>query len=147
MKTITARIEKARRNLVLLDPEFIATAQDEIKRMEAERVQLAAEVQQRPPTEKDINHVVQETVHNLFSFASMLRRLAHVDEPGWVTHGTVESAAPKAVQRLLKQIEKIEIHTRKVGRGNGTRHQFLAGKIHFYRVGGATVSSNPHRSG
>jgi hypothetical protein len=157
---LKANLEKARQNLVLLDPANIPAAQERIRQMDEERARVEKELRaSKPPAEQDINEVALAVMHNLYSLAYCCRVLAKpgffderghycVDHgDGTITVGSLESAAPRAVRRFLHQASHIVCHTEIKGRGNGTRHEFKRGEIVFTGVGVDPGNLNPHLAG
>lgn len=145
---LTTKLSKARRNLVHLDAEYIPDAQNEIRRLEAERAIAEEQLTRcKPATEKDINAVAVEVMHSLYSLAYCCRVLSREDDGKWDYYGSLESAAPRLVKRFLGRISHIVIHTAKRGRGKGTRHVFERGEIVFRGVGGVTGNLNPRPLG
>jgi DNA invertase Pin-like site-specific DNA recombinase len=157
---LTAKLAKARENLVLLDPANIPAAQDRIRRLDEERAAVEQELKRsKPPAERDVNAVVLEVLSNLYALGYCCRVLAkrqYVDEEGnrgvdngdgTVTVGSLESATPRAVKRLLNRVSHIVCHTTIQGWGNGIRHAFDRGEIIFDGVGTVTGNSNPHLPG
>ena len=147
---------KRKKNLGLLDAEFIPGEQDEIRRLDAEIFALENELREcKPPTAQDINRTVEAVINNLYSLAYMCRSLAKphnedgwpIDKDGWVKCGSLEKAAPGSVRRFLTRVSHITCHTTLAGRGTGRRHVFDRGEIVLGRVGGVTGNLNPHRPG
>jgi DNA invertase Pin-like site-specific DNA recombinase len=142
------KLAKARDNLVLLDPGNIPAAQDRIRQLDAELAAALEELSQgKPQAEKDVNEVVLEVLHRLYALAYCCRALARPEDPQWEYQGSLESAAPHAVRRLLNRASEIVCHTEMKGRGNGTRHVFAGGEIVLEGVGVVTGDLNPHLTG
>jgi hypothetical protein len=145
-EALKVQVEKARGNLVLLDTANIPAAQETIRKLEEERVEIEKELAQtKPPADKDVNAVTLEVLNNLYGLAYCCRALiqkATDDREGWVTHGSLESMAPQAVRRLARRISGITIHTTVSGTGKGARHTFEWGEIELVGVG--TVTSKVH---
>jgi DNA invertase Pin-like site-specific DNA recombinase len=146
------RIDKARGNLALLDPENIPAVQDKIREMLAEKEVLEAELRKTPPTEADINDETMEVLQSLSLMAWYFRFAAQVKsyEEDWDGDDGVAvwgDVRPEC-RRILRSITGITVHTTITGRGNGVRHSFLKGEIEFR--GGVRVDPgnlNPHRPG
>ncbi len=159
LEQLTAQVEKARGNLVLLDPANIPAAQKRISELDEEVAAVEQELREcKPPSEKDINAVVLSVLHNLYSLAYCCRVMAkpasydekgnrEVDNgDGTVTCGSLESAAPRAVKWLRGRMTHIIIHTRKTGRGGGTRHLFEKGEIVLQVSPGQNEKLEPSRT-
>lgn len=145
---VKAKLAKARGNLSLLDAENIPAAQECIRQLDRERIDLEQELRQcKPPTEKDINQVVLEVLNNLYALAYMCRSLAKPVDEKWDHYGSLESAAPQAVRRLLSRVSHIVCHTAKQGQRTRTRHEFKRGEIAFTPVGAMTGNVNSHLPG
>lgn len=145
---LKGKVTKARANLVLLDAENIPAAQERIRQLEEQRAAIEEELKKsKPLAERDINAVVLAVLHNLYSLAYCCRVLARPVEEGWEVVGSLETIAPTMFRRFLNHASHIVCHTRKVGRGNGTRHVFDHGEIVFEGVGLTRRDSNPHRAG
>jgi DNA invertase Pin-like site-specific DNA recombinase len=145
---VQAALQKARANLVLLDADNIPAAQERIRQLDEEQAAIDRELRDaKPPAEKDVNAVVLEVLHNLHALAYCCRALARPAPDGWQRVGSLESAAPQAVRRLLKGVHHIVCRTAKQGRRTGTRHVFQGGEIVLDRVGVNPRNLNPHVAG
>jgi DNA invertase Pin-like site-specific DNA recombinase len=127
---LKADIQKARGNLVLLDPENIPAAEARVKAM-AEELKLAEEelARTKQPSAAEVNKAVEGVLHSLYSLAYCCRALTREHRENYV--GSLEMAAPMAVRQLLAKIGHIVIHTAISGRGTRTRHKFERGEIVF----------------
>ncbi len=155
-KALSAQIDKAKRNLVLLDPTNIPTAEDEIRRLEAEHGQLELELRKRLPTETDVNAETMELLRSLYWLGTYFRHAAtpmeeyvkRCDDGGWFL--TCDNWSPLLKPYLLN-VSAITVHTSKQpsdkGRCNGTRHAFQRGEIAFKPVGPVTGNLNPRLAG
>jgi hypothetical protein len=159
IEQVSAKLTKARENLVLLDPANIPAAQNRIRQFDEQLRQLKNElVESKPPTEQDINKVVLDVCYTLSQLSYACRVLAQpavydkrgnrgIDHgDGTVTWGSLESAAPRMVKQLLNHASYIVCHTERKGYGKGTRHVFTGGEIVF-SVGGIPSNLNPHHLG
>jgi site-specific DNA recombinase len=146
-KVLDGQIEKARRNLVLLDADNIPAAQDEIRRLRSERALLEAELKKRPPTESDLNSEVMSILRTLYWLGIYFRLHADpMDPENAEEHGgasLIGDFAP-AIRHWLRDVSAIVIHTRKNGTGYATRHAFIGGEIAFREAGANGISLNPH---
>jgi hypothetical protein len=145
---MTADLTKARKNLVLLDPENIPEAQETIRRLETEKANLEQAVRESvPPSEADINAHVEGVLMCMYRLAEACELMGkepyHDDDgnrigvhngDGTVTIGTAEMEAPKLVKRLLGKVAGVTINTAVEGKGNRTRHAFGGGEIAFRGV-------------
>lgn len=146
VEQLMAKAAKARENLAKVDAEFIPGLQDQIRNLDAQRAELENELKEsKPPSEKDIYETVLAVVHSLYSLAEMCRLLVPPVDDGWKRSSTLKNMVPHAVRRFLTNIESITVHTKKVGRGTGTRHVFDRSEIALARVGGVMGNSNPHQ--
>lgn len=145
---ITADLSKARANLVLLDAANIPAAQERIRELDEQRAELENDLaQSNPPTEQDVNRITLGVLNDLYSLAAACRVLAVPVDADWEVHGSLESAAPKAIRRFLANVSHITVHTTKSGSGTATRHTFDRGEIVLAAVGAVTSNGNPHLSG
>ncbi len=147
LERLTAQIEKARRNLVLLDPENIPAAQDAIRNWEVQRGELESECRKRPPTTKDVNAEVTDLLQALYWLVMLFRCAAQGVDPDSEEPQLIGVENAPEFRQFLRRIEKIVVHTRKQGSGTGTRHVFEGGELVFRRVGGVTGNLNPHPAG
>jgi hypothetical protein len=122
---LTAKLERDKRNLIHLDPEFIPGAQEELRAMEKQRQALLKELQNQP-TETDLNQDVCSVLTKLF----------------WL--GTLK---PNRIEPVLREVDHITVVAKAIGRGHGARYEFHTGNIHFKAIGVVTGKLNPHRSG
>jgi DNA invertase Pin-like site-specific DNA recombinase len=149
VKALSEKLDRARRNLVLLDPENIPTAQEEVRRMEAERGELEAELRKRPPSDADINAEATEVLRSLYWLRLLF--VSAANESGGVPYTDGEyvpeaegyyaglrGAQDPALRRYLSRIAGITIHTSIKGTGIGVRHTFLGGEIAFRKLGDGT---------
>jgi hypothetical protein len=140
-KTLDGQIEKASRNLALLDPENIPAVQDELRRLRTERDTLTEELRKRPPTEQDINAETLDVLQSLEFMAMFFRTAAQPDfRPGYLFWPMVTQECGE----MLRKIAGITVDTRVGGKGTRVRHVFQAGKVEFRPVGGSTGQVNPH---
>ncbi|MCI0740632.1 MAG: recombinase family protein [Gemmataceae bacterium] len=148
-KAVTEQLERARRNLALLDPDNIPAAQETIRQLVAEHEELTLELRKAPPSEQDINAEATALLRSLHWLAFYFREAAleHAghkseDRPGeWVMEGAGDCAE---VHKWLNGIEAITVSTKIGGKGTRRRHEFLGGEIEFRPVGGVTGNLNPH---
>ena len=98
-KSLADQIDKARRNLVLLDAENIPTAQDQIRKMQTERTELEVELRKKPPTEADVNAEALEVLRNLHWLGVLFRAAAEGagGYPEYFEGGKDRSARPNPV--------------------------------------------------
>jgi hypothetical protein len=156
-KALAEKVEKMRRNLIHLDPEYIPDAQKEIRRLEAERVELEADLRKRPPSTADVNARATALLRSLYWMALYFRLAADPMDPEKQLAeegracGLGGDFRPE-VRHHLRAVSAITIHTRKKGRGAGTRYRFDWGEICFGGaegvlgpVGGVTASPRPSR--
>jgi len=122
------KLAKARKNLVLLEPENIPHAQEAIRELEEERRELASELRNRP-TESDISQTVLSVLTKLF----------------WV--GSYRTEGISALKEILAEVDHIVVHTRIKGKGNGTRYIFERGEVHLNLVRGVKGRMNPDLTG
>lgn len=152
---LVVKIEKARGNLVLLDPEYIPLAQDKIRGLEKEHSEVERELlKAKPIAERNVNEIVLEVLNQFYGLVYCCRSLMLPDiyddkgqrgvlhPDGTVTTGGHEMAAPSVVKRFLRHVAHIVCHSEKNGRGTGTRHVFVRGEIVFRGVGVVTTESN-----
>ncbi|MCI0703847.1 MAG: recombinase family protein [Planctomycetia bacterium] len=146
VKELSAQLDKARRNLVLLDAEYIPDAQAEIRRLQTERDELELELRKRPPTEADINAEATAVLRSLYWLAMLFDCAAEeVSDPdGSEREGPVLLGAGRSLnlRKYLRHIASITIHSRKEGKGTATRHVFERGEITLYGVGANTGKVN-----
>lgn len=164
IKALDVSIDKARRNLALLDLENIPTVQAQIREMQAERERLELELRKRPLAEQDINDRVTAMLRNLWWTYVILSNAAMesgrteeelammADEAaaargdgctlGYMT-GCVQDVRPI----LAGSGAKVTLHTRVEGHGTRTRHVFERGEIAFGAVGPDASNLNPHLAG
>lgn len=133
LKSLVGQIEKARRNLVLLDEENIPIAQDEIRKLEKQRESVQQEMQKRPPSPDEINAEALEVLYNLHWLAVLF---FSKDE---------RARRCSSARQYLNRVNYITVHTKKQGKGTGTRHRFDRGEIVFGQVGAVTSKENLHR--
>src|SRR5262249_12310116 len=141
--------------LVLLDPENIPTAQEEIRRLQAELQEIEGELRKRPPTEAEVHTEALEVLNSLVGLGFYFRIAARHGEAGYPDPDTLDQwndlslfrNYSEFVRPFLRRISGITVHTRIVGYGNGIRHTFLRGEIAFSSVGVTTSNLNPHRPG
>ncbi|MBL8793356.1 MAG: hypothetical protein JNM56_05605 [Planctomycetia bacterium] len=167
IEQLRKRLDKARSNVVELDKSNIPAAEERIRQLDHQRVELEQELElYKPQAENDINAVALMVLNNLYALANCCRIMAKpevfddkgnrgVDHgDGTVTFGSLESAAPRAVRWLLSRASYIICHTEFAGSGNGRRHVFKGGEI-VYNVAGlakrevglAKGRQNPHHAG
>ncbi len=125
INTIDGKIAKAKENLVLLDAEFIPRAQDKIHELQEQREELQRELNQQP-TEQGINELVLKVLSRLYRLSAS------------------EGDDSEQLKVVLKELDHIRIHTSIRGKGNGRRHKFKRGEVHFFAVAPVTGKSNPH---
>jgi DNA invertase Pin-like site-specific DNA recombinase len=150
-KALAEQIDKARRNLVLLDPEYIPAAQDKLRQMQKDMQQLETELRKKPPTEQDVNAEATEVLRALYWLAIYFRLVAHPNDPddpelvgtGWFLVGDFRPA----IRPFLARIAGITVYTRIEGRGTRRRHLFERGEIALDRVGVNPRKVNPHVAG
>ena len=142
---LRSKVDKARANLVLLEPDNIPAAQERIRQLDDELVLIEKELKSSaPPAERDVNAVALEVLHNLYSLAYCCRSLARSCEKGMLRRDSLEKKAPQAVRRFLSHASHIVCHTTKTGTGTGTRHKFEKGEVVFRGVGVTTGVVNLH---
>jgi DNA invertase Pin-like site-specific DNA recombinase len=159
VKTITAQIDKAVGNLVLLDPENIPAAQDRVTKLREERTALEADLQKRPPSEAEVNAEVMDVLRGLYWTCFWFRAAAVEcgkdpnDATDWgdqLNNGclTIVTGGAKSpeVRRYLRQIAGIDIHTRKEPWGKRTRHVFERGEIRLTGYPAVTGDYPPARA-
>jgi DNA invertase Pin-like site-specific DNA recombinase len=132
-RELAGRIDKARRNLAMVDADNIPAVQDEIRRMQAEKEQLDAELSKRRPTEDDINAVTLEVLIGLLNLRRWLRAGGDGDEADEFLLGP--GVARQECQSALQRLAGIVVHTTISGGGKRTRHRFERGEIAFRPVG------------
>jgi DNA invertase Pin-like site-specific DNA recombinase len=126
-----ADIDKARRNLALLDPEFIPDTQEQIRRWQAERKELEVELRRKPPSEKDINTLALEVLRSLYWMGYYFRVAAQqsrytaeqlqefawqaADELGGTLAVSTLDNPALALRPYLRKIAGITIHTTRRG--------------------------------
>ncbi len=156
-KALAEKIDKAKRKLVLLDAEFIPTAQDEIRRWQTELDGSEQELRERPPTEQDINEETLELLRSLRTLGTAFSTLPHLQEdvddtvyePGSLaaalsSGGSLRDHYMAEVKRALRQISGITVHSRIVRQGKRIRHAFERGEINFQSVRVNGIGVNPH---
>jgi DNA invertase Pin-like site-specific DNA recombinase len=149
-KTLDGQIDKARRNLVHLDAEFIPAAQEEIRRLQSERDLLEAELRKRPPSEADVNAEAMAVLRSLYWLGVCFRLQADpMDGPKYDEYEgarLIGDFSPE-IRHWLRNISGIVVHTEKRGSGFGVRHRFVGGEIVFREAGGNGIRENPHHRG
>jgi hypothetical protein len=157
-ETLTGQIDKARRNLVLLDPDNIPAAQAEIRRLESECQSVNAELSKRPPSEADVNAEATEVLRSLYWLGILFRSAAQEcgrdpDEPeDWqdLAEGGayfVGSAKTCGFREYLRKIAGITVHTQVEGWKTRRRHVLKGGEIALHPVRVKTGDLNPHNPG
>jgi hypothetical protein len=139
-----ADIDKARRNLALLDPEFIPDTQEQICRWQAEREELEVEIRRQPPSEQDINTLALEVLRSLYWMGYYFRVAAQQsrytaeqlqefagqasdDLGGTLAVSTLDNPA-LALRPYLRKIAGITIHTiRRAGKKVTKRTTWIDG--------------------
>lgn len=136
-KTLADKIDKARRNLVLLNAENIPTAEDEIRRMQDERNELETELRKKPPSEEDINAETMEVLRSLY-WLGICFRLTADPQDDWESMLEAEGKActltgdfTPMIRRFVRKIAGITVHSRIDGEGRRVRHTFERGEIAF----------------
>ncbi len=144
-KSLADQIDKARRNLVLLDAENIPTAQDQIRKMQTERTELEVELRKKPPTEADVNAEALEVLRNLHWLGVLFRAAAEGagGYPEYFEGARIEVPDPTRLRPFLRSVAGIKVHTRIEGHGRRTRHVLEGGEIAFGPVGLTGISQNP----
>jgi hypothetical protein len=144
-RELAAKIDKARRNLALVDADNITAVQDEIKRMTADKDALDAQLAKRPPSDQDINKITLDVLDALWFMAIYFRTAAgddSGDEP-WAMV-TIACGGQDAIRQecrvALRRITGITVHTTISG-GKRTRHWFDRGEIAF-RVDGVIAGKD-----
>src|SRR5262249_54062944 len=136
------QLDKANRNLVLLDAEFIPAAQERIRQLRTEHEALTLELRKQPPSEQDINSEVLTVLQSIRWISWGFRSAAQEQEFG---DGFKAGASQWPGLRVcMKEIESITVHTRLTGKGTGQRNTFLNGEVNFTPVGGVNNNLNPH---
>jgi DNA invertase Pin-like site-specific DNA recombinase len=136
VKELSGQIDKARRNLALVDPENIPAIQDEIRRLKAEKEALEKELRKQPRTEKDINAETTDLLRSLYwlrvGFWSAAEEATYTEEQR-AEHGAFFTGMGESpsLKRFLGRIAGITVHTRVEGKGNGVRYVFEQGEIAF----------------
>jgi hypothetical protein len=130
-KALAADVDKARRNLALVDPENIPTVQEVIRGLEAERSELEAELRKRPPSEQDVNAEALEVLTALYWLRLFFLGAAEAGNP----HG---APAPE-LRRYLSRLSGIRIDTTLRPHQLGPRHVFTGGEISFRGQGNVTA--------
>jgi hypothetical protein len=149
-KALGEQIDRARRNLVLLDPENIPVAQEEVRRLTTELEELRTELRKRPPSEEDLNAEALEVMRALYWLAILFgsaadeARLGTEDREGAFLVGAGRSGA---MRHFLGRIAGITAHTRIESRGTRTRHVFQGGEIALNPVGRVPGDLDPHLPG
>jgi site-specific DNA recombinase len=153
-KTLTEQMAKARRNLILLDPENIPAAQDAIRQLERELGELEGELRKKPPSEQDVNAEVKAVLRSLYWLALLFHVAAEQEEEATLKEEeramrvrasyAFENPAV-ALRPFLGRITEIVVHTDLAGRGTRRRHTFERGEIAF-SVGLDTGNLNSHRA-
>lgn len=150
-KALAEQLDKAQRNLVLLDPENIPTAQEQIRQWRTEREQLELELRKKPPTEQDVNAETLSVLRSLYWLEILFRLAAEpkLSEQPKAPGGFAmsQSSLRARLRPYLRHVSTITIFSNKVGRGNGTRYVFEKGEIAFELVGPVRGNLNPHRPG
>src|SRR5262249_33548115 len=150
--------------------ENVPAVQDEIRRWQAEREELEAELRKRPPTEQDVNDEAMEVLRCLYWLGIFFRIAADPMDPEEASAAggaTLEPNFKVALRPYLRHVSAITVHTEKrEGRpgvkkvaklengkvvkkrvATGTRHVFLRGEIAFIGVGGVREKLNHHPLG
>ena len=118
--------ERGRRNLVFAkDAANIAAMESALRELDEQRAELAAELVTQPK-ERDINEMVFDVMKKLV----------------WLATGK-----PELVKPVIRELDKITVHTTISGIGNGLRHSLDRIEVQFQQVGGVTGNSNPHLPG
>jgi DNA invertase Pin-like site-specific DNA recombinase len=145
IKELAGRIDKARRNLIHLDPEFISDAQQEIRRLEDERGRLEAELRRRPPAEQDINAETMAVLRSLYWLALFFRLTADPQDDAYLEeHGSALTGDfTPALRSYLRHVAGITVHARVEGQGTRTRYVFERGEIAFRDSLGNETGSRP----
>lgn len=163
---LRAKLDKATKNLVHLDAEFIPDAQAEIRKLKAQLAEAEAELAPAPnaPTADDLNAEVKrvlESLHWVRHFAGSAAQEAKFgdpeefpenwvefcqqaqddsDRPAWVMSGTGQQLS----KFLRAAVAGITVHTTIQGMGRRTRHVFVKGVIELKADGVNTGDSNLH---
>jgi DNA invertase Pin-like site-specific DNA recombinase len=155
-KALAGDIDKARRNLVLLDAANIPAAQQQIRELEAGRQRLELELRRRPPSEEEVNAEVMQLLRDLYWLEIYFRLTADPQErdleagkDGCYLTGDFRPV----LRQFLRRVESITVWTRKEGTGTGTRHTFERGELVLCKAGdgadslvrGVTGEMNLHR--
>lgn len=115
LREIESRLVRVKRNLGLVEAEFIPDLQRQVRELERERDRLRG----RPKlTEGQLREAVKSILDTL--------------------HGAVQAVrigSKEQAREFVEAVERITVHTRKTGKGNGTRYAFVRGEVRF-RVDG-----------
>lgn len=123
---LKAEVDRAKRNLVLLDADNIPAAQEAIRELVKELDELQDQVKVQP-SEAEIS---MTTISLLQAICCMAE--ADMDDK-------------EAIKRVVRGIDNIVVNTTIKGRGTRRRHTLVDGEIHFL-VGCVKGKSNPHRT-
>lgn len=165
VEELARKIEKAQRNLALIDEENIPRVQDEIRGWMAERAGLEGELKKRPPSAADVNAETTEVLRSLYWLGHYFRSAGQEcgksgldDWSEWVENASdANGGQPVAfltgagkspmLRQYLRRIAGITVHTRIEGRRTRIRHKLERGELSFFPVGPVTGDLNPSRNG
>ncbi len=146
LRKLTGQVTKMRANLALLeDPGNIPAVERAIREVDEQRAALERQLKETaPPSEADVNKVVEGIMWTLVNLVASCRALAQPEEVKRNVSGSVESAAPHNVRWLLRQTDGIVVYTSRRGAKTRVRHDFERGELVFRRVGANARDLNPH---
>ncbi len=119
---LDGQVAKARKNLILLDPEDIPDAKGQIREWERERADAQAQLDRlaKQPPADDLEHLVAK-----------VGRLVEV----------LRSAAPEAVRALMREVVgQVDLRFETVRKAKVTRYPLAGGVVHFLECGGSSSS-------
>ncbi|QDU23294.1 Recombinase [Urbifossiella limnaea] len=165
VRELSVQIEKARKQLVLIDPEFIPDAQATIRELEQERDRLENALRKTGGGESDLNEQTFQALQALYWVSYLFRCVAQEhgrEQPEDWTELLEEmrelnggrpvavltgAARSPLLRRYLRHIAGITLHTRTEGSGKRRRHQLQGGEITLHPDVGATKELNRHFRG
>lgn len=132
--SLSQKIERARKNLAVVEVEFVKDIQIEIHQMEAERSSLEAERELKSVKRTDANQQALEIFWSCFRLKHLVSMKARKNSEG--------------EEETLRQLVSIKVDTDKViGRGRGgERYEVKTIAIEFPVVGQIHREGNSHRS-
>ncbi len=122
---IDTQLAKLRRNIGYVDdPATITVISEEIEKHEEERGTLQRQIESQP-TEINVNYAVLDLIGDMMH---------------------LHSGNKAVVRRVVREVDRITVHTHRRGKGNGTRHRLKSIEITWLGVGPTASKSNSRRT-